>query len=93
MEPALAQTLFRMTEPTILGKISSPTGRLQQLLKSPKSDEQILEELFLATLTRFPTAQEKERFLEYRRRVTDRQAAFTDTLWALINTREFILNH
>ena len=25
--------------------------------------------------------------------VTDRTQAFTDTVWALINTREFILNH
>jgi hypothetical protein len=91
MEPALPQTLFRMTDPSLLSKITSPSNRLQQLLKSGKSDAEVLDELFLATLTRLPTEAEKEHFAK--KRVPDRQAAFVDALWALINTREFILNH
>jgi hypothetical protein len=93
MEPALAQTLFRMTEPTILAKINSPNGRLQQLLKSNKTDAEVLDELFLATLTRLPTEKEKQAFIKYREKLTDRQTAFADAVWSLINTREFILNH
>jgi hypothetical protein len=93
MEPALAQSLYRMTDPALLAKMTAPTGRLQKLLKSDKSDNEIFEELFLATVTRFPTEQEKKQFAEYRAKKNDRQAAFTDTVWALINTREFILNH
>jgi hypothetical protein len=93
MEPALAQTLFRMTEPTILQKIGSQSGRVQKLLRSNLKDEHVLEELCLAMLTRFPTEAEKKFFLEYTKKVTDRQKAFTDVAWALINTREFILNH
>jgi len=68
-------------------------GRLQRLLKSKQSDEEILEELFLATLSRLPTIRDRQAFADYRKMVTDRRAAFTDTVWALINTREFILNH
>ena len=49
--------------------------------------------LVLATLSRFPTDADKERFAEHRKTCKDRQSAFNDTLWALINTREFILNH
>jgi hypothetical protein len=93
MEPALPQKLYLMTDTNVLAKLQAPTGRLQTLLKSDKSDAQILDELFLATLTRLPTATERQRFADYRQTVTDRRAAFTDTLWALINTREFILNH
>src|SRR5262249_51970877 len=115
MEPALPQKLFLMTDPNVLAKLQAPTGRLQQLLKSDKSDEQVLEELFLATLTRPPTDAEKTLFLEYRKsaeppkppenapkkgknaptkdKQNARQKAFTDAAWALINTREFILNH
>ena len=93
MEPALPQTLFLMTDPFLLGKIQSPKGRLQQLLQSKKDDGLVLEELFLATLTRFPTDKEKERFAAYRAKRPERQAAFVDTVWALINTREFITNH
>jgi hypothetical protein len=36
---------------------------------------------------------EKELFAATRAQQKDRERAFTDALWALINTREFILNH
>jgi hypothetical protein len=48
MEPALPQTLYRMTDPALLAKLKASNGRLETLLKSDKTDEQILEELFLA---------------------------------------------
>jgi hypothetical protein len=93
MEPALPQKLFLMTDKGLLDKFSAPEGRLSQLLQGELTDEQILEELFLATLTRLPTQRDRELFAVYRARQQERRAAFTDTLWALINTREFILNH
>jgi Protein of unknown function (DUF1549)/Protein of unknown function (DUF1553) len=93
MEPALPQTLYRMTDPSLLAKLKAPTGRLQELVKSDKSDQQVLEDLFLATLTRLPTDQEKKLFDDVRAAAGQREKAFTDALWALINTREFILNH
>jgi hypothetical protein len=93
MEPALPQKLFLMTDQALLNKFKAPQGRLAQLLQGDRADEQILEELFLATLSRYPTQRDRELFAAYRAREGDRRAAFTDTLWALINTREFILNH
>ena len=93
MEPALPQKLFLMTDPVLLAKFNEPTGRLQTLLKSNKTDEECLEELFLATLTRMPTARDRQSFAEHRKLVGTRREALFDTLWALINTREFILNH
>jgi hypothetical protein len=93
MEPALPQKLYLMTDNAVLGKISANDGRLQKLLRSSMSDDQVLEELFLATLCRLPTASDRKAFAEHRRTVSDRRTAFTDTIWALINTREFILNH
>jgi hypothetical protein len=91
LDPALPQTLYRMTDANLLGKLQR--GRLADLLKTQQSDSEILEELFLATLTRFPTPAEKQYFESYRTKKTNRQEVFQDTLWALINTREFILNH
>ena len=91
--PALPQTLYRMTDPAVLQKLAAPTNRLGQLPKAKKADGEILEELFLACLGRPPGAAEAEAFAAHRRREPNRQAAFQDTLWALINTREFILNH
>jgi hypothetical protein len=114
-DPALAQVLYRMTDPALLAKLkaSRATGRLHALVTSGKADGEILEDLFLATLSRRPTAAERRHFENYRaakmhrapnppvvkgkgaanalQRV--RESVFEDTLWALINTREFILNH
>jgi hypothetical protein len=93
MEPALPQKLYLMTDPVLLAKFNEPTGRLSLLVKSSQQDEAVLEELLLATLSRLPTARDREKFAAYRRVVTDRRTAILDTMWALINTREFILNH
>jgi hypothetical protein len=93
MEPALPQKLYLMTDQGLLAKLNAPEGRLQQLLKSQISDDELLDELFLATVSRLPTETDRKAFADYRRTVPDRRTAFTDTMWALINTREFILNH
>jgi hypothetical protein len=90
-EPALPQTLFLMTDPELLKKVRE--GRLKRLLAAGKSDEEVVEELFLATLTRFPDETERRAALGYVRGKRDRSAAFADVVWALVNTREFILNH
>jgi hypothetical protein len=93
MDPALPQKLFLMSDPVLLGKFNEPTGRLQTLIKTNKTDEECLEELFLATLSRLPNERDRKSFAEHRRLANSRREALTDTMWALINTREFILNH
>jgi hypothetical protein len=135
-EASLAQTLYRMADPFLLGKLGDPVPertkgkptkakaapvkkkgsppqvetvakrpapRLTSLLQRQASDQVVLEELFLATLSRFPTKAERNHFERYRTeqappagaegKQARREAMFTDALWALLNTREFILNH
>jgi hypothetical protein len=89
--PAVPQTLFLMADPVLLRKITD--GRLKNLLSKCRPDAEAVEELFLATLSRFPDEGEKRAALEHVRARKDRAAAFADTMWALINTREFFLNH
>jgi hypothetical protein len=91
MDPALPQTLYLMTDQTVLNKIGS--GRLKQLLADKKTDAEIIEELFLAVYARFPTESEQRTVEEHLQAKGDRQAGFADLFWALINSREFILNH
>jgi hypothetical protein len=90
-DPALPQTLFLMTDQTVLQKITG--GRLRKVLQAKKSDEEICEEMYLATLSRFPTETEQSKVLAHLKSKTDRNTAWIDVVWALINTREFILNH
>ena len=53
----------------------------------------LFRSLFLATLSRFPGDKEKQAALAHLRASADKKKAYVDVLWALLNTREFILNH
>jgi hypothetical protein len=90
-EPGLPETLFLMTDANVLAKLTG--GRLKQLLSSGLTDAEVVDELFLAALSRLPTAKEKTRAVEHVQNKGNRPAGFVDVAWALINTREFILNH
>ena len=92
-EAALPQTLFRLTDPSLTAKLSAATNRAHTLAKSKATDAEAVEELFLGTLSRFPTDAEKANALKYVAAEKTRAAGLQDVLWALINTREFILNH
>jgi hypothetical protein len=89
-EPTIAQTLFLMTDPVLLGRMEK--GRLGTLLAEKRTDVQIVDELFLATLSRFPDEDERRAALDHVR-AGNRQKGFGDLFWALLNSREFILNH
>lgn len=56
------------------------------------TDEQRVESLFLAALSRKPTDAERAKFVGYIKRKGARQA-YGDVLWALLNSTEFLLNH
>ncbi|MGH7225515.1 MAG: DUF1553 domain-containing protein, partial [Gemmataceae bacterium] len=93
MEPGLPQKLYLMADPAIQQKLQTKQGRLSKLLAAFNDDNAVLDELFLATVSRLPTAKERASFAEHRADNKDRQSAFVDTLWALINTHEFVFNH
>src|SRR5262249_27122097 len=93
MEPALPQTLFRMTDAAVLVKFTDANGRVRKLAATKMSDEELVEEAFLATRSRFPTKQQKAGGIEHLKTAKTRTEGVTDLIWALVNTREFILNH
>jgi hypothetical protein len=83
-----------MADQTIVNRIKdAQQKRLKPLLDSKMTDDEILDDLVLGTLTRLPTAEERAAFKKYLAKSKDRQTGFTDLLWVLINTTEFISNH
>jgi hypothetical protein len=92
-EPALPQTLFRMTDTALLAKFTAADGRAVKLAKTKLTSAEVVDELFLAALARYPKADEKEDAVKHLDEAKNRQEAIIDVLWALVNTREFILNH
>ena len=53
----------------------------------------LVERAYLRTLTRRPTAAESDRAVAYLRETGDPAVALRDLLWALLNTKEFAVNH
>jgi hypothetical protein len=91
-------TEYQAGIPQVLRLMNSPqlnnTAMLAPLLKSGKTPEQMVEHLYLATLSRRPTDQEMQRTLVLVRKHADEpRQAYGDILWVLLNSSEFTLNH
>src|SRR5262245_28161921 len=90
---ALPQLLFLANHDEVRRKIAADDGRVAQLAKNEKlTNEQRVEELFLAALGRLPNDGERKAALEYVQPSTLRKD-LEDVLWSLLNTREFQLNY
>ena len=70
-------------------KLGAKDGRLAKLLASGKSDREIVEELFLVTLSRPPAPSELTLALRAFQSAPNRRQAAEDLLWTLLNTKEF----
>lgn len=91
-EPSIAQALHLLNAPEIFEKIAHRNGNARQLAASEMSPVELIDELYLGTLSRFPTTAEQELMLQAFGE-TDRRAAAEDVLWALLNSKEFVFNH
>ncbi|QDT74184.1 hypothetical protein I41_33790 [Lacipirellula limnantheis] len=83
------QTTSRVTAPQesrLLGAIDAPYF----------SDVERVDALFLATLSRLPSAEERALFVDAisaAESEADRRQALSDSFWALLNSTEFAFNH
>jgi hypothetical protein len=96
---SILQALFMMNSEATEVMISAKEGgNLDWLMKDSKkvTNAKRVEQLFLLTLTRLPTADESKRFVAYLDKggpTGDSRKAISDIFWALLNCSEFALNH
>ena len=90
---SLTQALHMLVGSTYTGDLSRKGGRLDRLFENGASDQDIIQELYLATLSRFPSPAENKRLEQLLASQSDRRQALEDLLWALISSREFAENH
>src|SRR6266699_3638867 len=86
------QAMMMMTSPLVQKRVKAEgTTHVAKLLQAGKSDDQVIEELFLATLSRHPKTDE----VDVANRVINKTktTGFEDIQWALLNTTEFLVNH
>ena len=92
-EPSMAQAMHLMNASGTNRKIEHRAGRAAALAESRQTPTQILDELYLSTLSRFPTDAERKLMLPALTDSSSRREAVEDILWTLVNTKEFLFNH
>jgi len=94
-DATLGQVLLLANSDEIENKLAAGSGRLAQLLKDQSSAEAILDELYLASLSRLPTPAERERARQHLSTASDDKKAeiWQDLLWTLLNCKEFCFHH
>lgn len=92
-DPSISQVIHLLNSPEILGNLSQDTGRIATWIKADKSDAEILEMIYLATLSRRPTDSERTVVTQYLSAAESRATGFADLQHALLNSNEFLLRH
>jgi hypothetical protein len=93
-EVTLPQLLHLQNGDDVTNKMHQPDGRLLKLLKSGKADDEITDELSLATLSKPATAEVKAEVTKaLAEKDANREEVFRDLFWALLNSTEFSFNH
>jgi hypothetical protein len=87
----IPQALFMMNSPMLSAGINARGNTaLRRILTQFEEDRAALSELYLRVLTREPTVEEIDICLEYVTETADRNRAFEDIMWSLLNSTEFL---
>ena len=76
-------------------KLAAKDNRISKILDAKTAPETIVEEVYLAALSRFPTETELQRMLSTLNEAPadQRRAVVEDIYWAVLSSKEFIFNH
>jgi len=86
------QELHLLNSTHIRRKIEQ-SQKLRELLQAKKKPREIVEELYLTILSRYPTDEELEIVREYAQPGHEGRRPMMDLIWALINSAEFLYRH
>ncbi|MEK6235486.1 MAG: DUF1549 and DUF1553 domain-containing protein, partial [Planctomycetales bacterium] len=89
-DPSLAQALHTLNGDVLMNKIADKNGRVAKLLSTKKTHDEIVTELYLATLSRFPTDDERAACSRFLADSPSPAECYEDLLWALINSKRFL---
>jgi hypothetical protein len=92
MDPNLSQALHLLNGDTVNSKIAQG-NLIKRRLDEKKLPQDILEEIYIRTLSRRPTESERSALNEVLLKNDNNQQVLEDILWALMNSREFLFNH
>ena len=94
-EPSMTQVLHLTNGKTIQEKLEAKDGRVSKFLESNAPDAEIVETVYLAALTRYPTPTERQRLTDLLAEATgdEKRPAIEDLLWSVFTSKEFLFQH
>jgi hypothetical protein len=94
-EPSVTQVLHISNGDTLNKKLTAKGNRLEKLLSEKTPPEQIVEDIYLSALCRFPTTAEKAKMIKTFEgsEEKERRQVLEDIYWAVLSSREFLFNH
>lgn len=94
-EPSMTQVLHLTNGKTIQEKLEAKEGRISSLIESNTPNAEIVETVYLASLSRYPTADEKQRLTSLldASPAEERRAAIEDLFWSVLTSKEFLFQH
>ena len=93
-EPTVGQVLHVLNSPEIAAMIGHEAGHVTRLVDTTKTDQELVQGLYLMFFSRFPNTAELETALNYfQQSPGSRREDAEDLSWSLMNTLEFVFNH
>ena len=93
-QPSMVQVLHISNGDTINKKLQAKGNRLEQLLAAGSPNEAIIEEAYLAALSRLPTDEEKTQLAAVLAdESVERRLLVEDLYWSILSSKEFLFNH
>ena len=89
----LNQVIHRISGDTIHRKITNDKGVLARMLGTKRPIDEIIDELYLSTISRPPSEKDRETAHEAITRAGNERLGLEDLFWALLNSKEFWYNH
>jgi len=86
----LAQALHTINGDTLASKIASSEGRVSKLLAKGTQHEDMVREIYLASLCRLPSLDELTSSHDFLNESKTPAECYQDLLWALINSKQFL---
>jgi hypothetical protein len=95
-DSTLEQALQIVGGRTLHSKVIAPDNRIGRLLKAGVDNPTLVDQLFLSTISRHPTAAERDLAVSTLANLTNdagRRGAAEDLFWTLLNHPEFLFQH
>jgi hypothetical protein len=96
-EPTLLQAVFVQNDPLVRMRLAD-SGWIEEIEEAveagkPIDQRALIKQVWLRTVNRPPTDEEVARATGHLDSVDSTIEGITDLMWAMLNTKEFLLNH